>query len=83
MDPRGLGDLEIRALCFQVAGKHWLLFSGIWEQPHSSGDLGSPEESNMNFKSHLKGKAYVSFYFLKIKFCLYRWYLSTKNNSKY
>ena len=30
------------AIYFQVAGEHWLLFSGIWEQAHSFGVLGSP-----------------------------------------
>ena len=35
--PTGLGDLDIRAICFQVAGAHWLLFQGSGEQPHSSG----------------------------------------------
>ena len=37
-----------------------------WEQPHSSGDLGNPAESKNELKkSHLKGKAYISFDFLK------------------
>ena len=34
--PRGLGDKGIRAICFQVVGKHWYFFQGSWEQPHSS-----------------------------------------------
>ena len=64
--PRGFGDLEISAFCFQVAGKHWKLFQGFEEQPHSSGDLGSPAKSKkMNLKkNHLKGKAYISFDFI-------------------
>ena len=26
--PSSFGDLDLRAICFQVAGKHWKLFSG-------------------------------------------------------
>ena len=59
--PRGFRDLEIRDICFDVAGKHWLLFSRT--HLHSSVDLGSPAES----KSYLKGKAYISFDFFNKK----------------
>ena len=39
------------------------------EQPHSSGDFGSPAESKKNEfkKAHLKGKAYISFDFFSNK----------------
>ena len=39
----GLGDLEIMAICFQVSTGNYV--QGSVEQPHSSGDLGSPAES--------------------------------------
>ena len=39
-------------------------FQGFWEQAHSFGDLGSPAKK-VKQKSHLKGKAFISFDFFK------------------
>ena len=53
-------------ICFQVAGKLGSscdYIQGFWEQPHSSGDLGSHAESKNEYKNLTFKKAYVSFEF--------------------
>ena len=50
---------------FRELGSTCNYFQGFGEQAHSFGDLGSPAK-NSKKKSHLKGKAFISFDFQKI-----------------
>ena len=49
------------AINFQGAGEHWQLFQEFGEQTHSFWIWGALQKSKK--KTHLKGKAFISFDF--------------------
>ena len=46
---------------FRDLGSTGNYFQGFGGQAHSFGDLGSPAKKKRKKKSHLKGKAFISF----------------------
>ena len=67
MGPPGvLGIWREWLFIFRELGSTGNYFQGFGEQAHSFRDLGSPAKKEK--KSHIKGKAFISFdFFLKLK----------------